>query len=257
MLNGQGSQIKINHGKSCYLFGDGPSIRYLNYRDFTDKPVICCGNQLFHREYNFLNVVAYVIIEPRLFWPSWLLKSIGKKFLYEHWPVTKKYVKFFSDGAEKILYINKNNLPFTLGKYNYLSKKYFFSRGALCASEENIVNPIGGSFSACISLAINLGYEEIVLVGFDAFGIRKSPYRWYHQQSESLQLVEPDNTAEECKLLDNFRRYADIYVLQVSERSTGKWVLRYRDLSTAKVRVRSMDEIILHDDRELLLSVYG
>ena len=102
--------------RACYIFGDGPSIRYVDYGEFTDRPAICCGNQIFHRSYPLLNVKAYVIIEPWLFYPPWLLRLAGKKGLAYHWPLTKKYLQIFSNCKKHNFYVNSNRMVI----YKYL-----------------------------------------------------------------------------------------------------------------------------------------
>jgi len=150
---------------SCYIFGDGPSIRYLDYADFLDRPVISCGNQLFHKQHKLLNSVAYIIIEPWLFYPRWLLKAAGKTDLAAHYELTKRYVSHFDNEVAPDFYINYNNMLPTLRKYHYLSKNSFRSDSRFCEVYTAGINPIGGSFFGSISLAIKLGFTDICLVG--------------------------------------------------------------------------------------------
>ena len=43
--------IDIHKGKTCYIFGDGPSIKYFDLSRFDDYIGISCGNQIFHKDF--------------------------------------------------------------------------------------------------------------------------------------------------------------------------------------------------------------
>ena len=47
----------IHRGESCYLFGDGTSIKYFDLNKFTDKISIPCGFLLFHNDIYGLNIL--------------------------------------------------------------------------------------------------------------------------------------------------------------------------------------------------------
>lgn len=244
-------------GDSCYIFGDGPSIRYLDYEDFLDRPVISCGNQLFHKQHKLLNSVAYIIIEPWLFYPRWLLKAAGKIDLAAHYELTRRYVSHFDDDAAPDFYINYNNMPVTLGKYHYLSNNSFRSDSRFFEVYTAGINPIGGSFCASISLAIKLGFTNICLVGFDAFTLRASPFRWYSKESEDPLLIRRDHALDAGAALQVFERMAEIRILSVSQASAEPRFLRYCDFRSDNISLRSFEEIIDSEDLGLLRTTYS
>lgn len=242
---------------SCYIFGDGPSIRYLDYADFLDRPVISCGNQLFHKQHRLLNSVAYVVIEPWLFYPRWLLKLVGKVNLVAHTDLTRRYIAYFDDEDAPDLYINYNNMPVTWGKYHYLSKNTFRSDSKFFELYKAGINPISGSFVATISLAIKLGFTDICLVGFDAFTLRASPLRWYSQGSDDPLLIRRDISIDANTALKVFDQMAEVQVLSFSESNGDPKFLSYHDCSSDDILPRNFGEIIDSDDLMLLQATYS
>ena len=59
----------IHRGESCYLFGDGISIKYFDLNKFADKISIPCGFLLFHNDFNVLNTPYALLIETYYFYP--------------------------------------------------------------------------------------------------------------------------------------------------------------------------------------------
>ena len=53
----------IHRGESCYLFGDGISIKYFDLNKFTNKISIPCGFLLFHNDFDVLHTPYAQLIE--------------------------------------------------------------------------------------------------------------------------------------------------------------------------------------------------
>jgi hypothetical protein len=242
---------------SCYIFGDGPSIRYLDYEDFLDRPVISCGNQLFHKQHRLLHSAAYVVIEPWLFYPRWLLKLTGKVNLAAHSELTRRYITYFDDEDTPDFYINYNNMPVTWGKYYYLSKNTFLSDSKFFDLYKAGINPISGSFIATISLAIKLGFTDICLVGFDAFMLHASPLRWYSQGSDDPLLIRRDISLDSNTALQVFGQMANVQILSFSETNGDSRFLSYHDRRSDDISPRNFREIIDYDDLMLLQTTYS
>ena len=60
----------INLNDTCYIFGDGVSMKSYKLKYFNNIPSICCGKIFLRSDFNFLNTYYYTIPEPRLFLPK-------------------------------------------------------------------------------------------------------------------------------------------------------------------------------------------
>ena len=59
----------IHEGESCYIFGDGHSIKYYDLSNFNDKVGIACNHFPFHKDFNKTNTKYAILIEPYYFMP--------------------------------------------------------------------------------------------------------------------------------------------------------------------------------------------
>ena len=55
ILNRNSKFHNMHRGESCYLFGNGSSLKYFDLDQFTDRPTIGCGQLFLHRDYSKLN----------------------------------------------------------------------------------------------------------------------------------------------------------------------------------------------------------
>ena len=169
-------------GETCYIFGDGPSIKEFDYKRLKKYPAICCGMQAFHRDFENINVQYYSLIEPYLFYPDWMIFPKKLQYLKKHRIIIDHFRKIIPLKKEITFFVNLSNL-FAIRKSNveyahrYLLKKNrdfhkFYKEG---------IDPFAGSFNATLSLALLMGFKKVFLIGFDAFTIQQSPYRWYEK----------------------------------------------------------------------------
>jgi len=54
-------------GESCYLFGDGVSIKSFDLDAFPEKPAFALGILPFHKQANALNIRYALLIQPFFF----------------------------------------------------------------------------------------------------------------------------------------------------------------------------------------------
>ena len=72
----------IHRGESCYLFGNGASIKYFDLKKFDDKPSIGCGGLFLHKDFNELKVKYFYEgpIVKRLCATRWVLIIKKRRF---------------------------------------------------------------------------------------------------------------------------------------------------------------------------------
>ena len=84
----------IHKGTSCYLMGDGISIKWFDLTVFSDKIVLPCGFIPFHNDFNRLDVKYLLLLEPFWFYPlvstsSPPIKLISNKIQIEYRNIIK------------------------------------------------------------------------------------------------------------------------------------------------------------------------
>ena len=182
--------INIHKGETCYIFGDGPSIKWFDYRMFTDQIGIACGNQFLHNDFNLLKIKYYTIPEPWLFCPPIIQPHRNLK---DHTKITREYKLIFGEHCKIKIFINLSNYLFMRGDNIYYIHRYLkmFNKKLRGLSG---VDPFGGSFHTVLSLAYLMGFSNVYLIGFDAWVL--SPHRtrrWYEKGEGDIYTPNPNN----------------------------------------------------------------
>lgn len=187
--------INTHKGESCYIIGNGASLKYLDLSKYDDRIAIGINLLTIHDDYQKLNIKYHICVEPFFFFP--LIKNFydGRRFQKNIlWKIFKK--SFF---------LNKNVILFT-SMTNIFSCKfknvfYLHHFGVKKPSKKHL--KIDGEFSfmtgalhAAIGLAIEMGFNEAQLIGCDYL---LSPSRSGHFYS----LGPPINSDEDI-LEDSF-----------------------------------------------------
>jgi len=172
----------LHEGESCFLFGDGPSIRMFDYSFFTKKIAITCGMQLFHRDFHKLDCPYYMLIEPYLFYPDWLLRTQKRQYLKNHRIITNEIRNIIKARSDMNFFLNLSNI-FAIQRRNvfFLHKWLLYKDKKFKPFLDWEINPLASSYYSSLSLAMIMGFKKVFLVGFDAYNIRASSYRWYQK----------------------------------------------------------------------------
>ena len=206
---------QLYRGQSCYLFGDGVSLKWFDLSDFTDRPSVIAGLLPFHNDFKVLNTVMLCLLEPFWFFPGWwtsnITKSSSMPLIAGHYK--RKVINVYQDTD---VLLNLSNYPFIRGKnvlftFNELDDCAFqfelSKRGLTC---------FNGSLNGAVSLAIYMGFSKIYLVGCDyTHGYSRSGH-WY----EVGQGAYSDHSGYEEPFLTVAREFCEIYTVSLeSDRS--------------------------------------
>ena len=201
-------------GESCYIFGDGPSIKWFDLASFNDHPAICCGMMPFHRDFGKLNVKYVMLVAPWLFVPKILQAALYRDLRL----ICAEYKLRMKGMLDKDFFIHVYNRPWLSGhNINYVHR-WFPDR---CSSTDNLLqsfNLFSGSFHATLSLAYYLGFAKVYLVGFDGWTLKPARMsRWYeHGEGE---LYHATNFAKDfLAVLEN---EIDICAITVTGETSG------------------------------------
>ncbi len=163
-------------GETCYIFGDGPSIKWFDFAEFGNYPAICCGLIPFHKDFDKLEVKYIAEIEPWLFTP----KFIQPKFLHGYRYIAAELKKHLERIHSAEIFVNLSNRLNLSGKnVNYIYRTIPKPRNMI-DEEINKLGCFSGSFHATLTLAYYMGFKKVYLVGFDAWTIQPArTLRWY------------------------------------------------------------------------------
>jgi len=212
--------------KEVIIIGDGPSIR--NYDLSTiDSSIdrIYCGKHIFHKNFNSNpNINShYIVIEPRLLWPHFMLDK-KRNDLKSLKSINNKMIDKFRINNNVNFYLHWTNIPFI---YNLRNLTFICNKRIPFTT---YLEHITGSFDACISLANHLGYTKIHLLGFDGFVLKESFYnRWYEKNEKK---INPD-TSKAVKFIIN--KYDHINFNVVAQ---GKLIFDYNKLLKSDLKIK-------------------
>ena len=169
----------IHRGESCYLIGDGVSVKWFDLAAFSGKTALPCGYIPFHNDFSRLDVKYLSLAEPFWFYPliwapSPLDKLIPNKLQLE-------YRNIIKHNPNKEFFLNLSNYPTTWNKnITYLFKDLHDPQLPTDFITKRI-NAFRGSVRVSILLAIYLGFDHCYLVGFDYTHKPSRNRHWYEK----------------------------------------------------------------------------
>ena len=169
-----------HRGESCYLMGDGVSIKHFDLAAFSGKITIPCGLIPFHNEFHKLDVSYLLLIEPWWFYPYIWTTSPPIKIIGND--IQKVYRKEIIDRyPEKEFFTNLSNY-LTLRRPNitYMFRDLYDDR-----LPDNFIthriDVFAGSLRASILMAIYMGFDHCYLVGYDYTHVPSRSLHWYEK----------------------------------------------------------------------------
>jgi len=172
----------IHEGESCYIFGDGHSIKYYDLSNFNDKVGIACNHFPFHKDFNKTNTKYAILIEPYYFMPFFdkiILKRKVKSILSLN-PISFYYRKMIKKNPKIKFFVSLSNYFFLKSKnLHFLYRDIITKKGSKNNEICKKFNCDKGVLRRAISLAIYLGFKKIYLVGCDYLFYPRQSGHWY------------------------------------------------------------------------------
>jgi hypothetical protein len=232
----------LHKGETCYIFGDGPSIKWFDLTLFNEHPAICCGMIPFHKDFHKLNVKYITLVEPWVFTP----KLFQPKILHDLRHIAAEYKIFVKNTSDKEFFVSLSNrfsLSATNINYVYRGLPEIRNRTDELLSQFDL---FAGSFHASLSLAYYLGFSKIYLVGFDAWTIQPArTMRWY--ELGEGQFFEPTNFA--TYFLKILKQEMDICTISLDGQSSNVTNINYEKHTERAPVFKENHELL--DDRYL------
>jgi hypothetical protein len=245
-LAGMNKFKNIHAGETCYIFGDGPSISWIDFSKLSDKPAICCGMIPFHKDFRLLDIRYASLIEPWLFCPDWIKRH---NYLKELSGVSDRYREVIDQNRDVNFFAHLSN-SFSLKGDNvsYVNNTLVGNEEVLASSLRGM-NLFAGSFHATLAIAFHLGFTSVYLVGFDAWTLYPSKSgKWY----EKGMGEDFDATNHALDYLSILKNYMDIYTVSISGSSKNLEAINYENLTGSKAKYKENYELM---DKKYLLEL--
>jgi len=232
--------------QTCYIFGNGASLKAMDLKHFTDHPTIAINHLVLHKDFHLLDTCCYALIEPLSF------------YSYFKNPYTQKYQsnvmgRLFKKEIAKFPHLNlftsfTNIFGSPLQRTYYLH--HFGKRQAdskhldLCSD----FSYLAGGLHAGIGLAIELGFKKAILVGCDYL---TKPRTFGHFYAQPLH-GKDDDYQPYTQLLEDCSSKIALEVITDHPRDCVLPSIDYENFTGSPVKYRENVEIVSRENLLIL-----
>ncbi len=224
--------------QTCYIFGNGASLKYIDFNYFTDYPTIGINHLILHKDFQLLNTCCYTLPEPMSFYNyfknpyklEYEKNIMGNLFRsqivrFPKIPLFTSFTNIFGSPNKNTYYLHH------FGKrkpdLNYLD---------ICSE----FSYLAGGLYAGIGLAISFGFKKAILVGCDYLMKPKTYGHFYSLPKEGQD--EGSNPYE--KLLDDCSSKINLEIISVNNSSSWLSCIDYETFTGSAAKYRENTEII-------------
>ena len=244
LLNKNSKFHNIHEGESCYIIGNGSSIKYFDLEQFGDRISIGSGILFLHNDFSKLDVKYYYTGHPFFYYPYWT-NPHSKKFernkigaMYRENIMRNNQIEYFIS-LSNCFGIRGNNIHFVHHFDSYFDKTKFYL--------DKKFTYINGSLSAMLGIALYMGFDEITLVGCD--------YTWKPRHHGHFYEFgkRPDKNVSEIyaeQFLLAASENANISTITITNEYTGQLIpsITYKDHTGKELCYKENYEIIRSAD---------
>ena len=256
---------------SCYIFGDGKSLKYYDLKNFSLLPSISIGNLSIHNDVELLNYKYSIICDPFVCVPKKngfdYLRRSYQYFNEKEYKKTKdlllppsKIIKATKFSIHKLLFSNNDSYLKT-NKVFHCSNYYFSKHLENCFYYNNVLilndkidkcilnsnyNIFASSLRFSIYFAIMLGFKKIYLVSCDYIDIEPRVGHWFETGKPIISTGKNDTA-----YLDFMRQFVEIKVITL-KKSYGENYISYKDFFGKDLEYKENFEIVSREKLEIL-----
>lgn len=157
-------QFENRHaGQSCYVFGNGASLKGVDLSCFSDRISIGCNSLFLHKDFGKLDCryyflpAAFLFHRYRKYYGRWHRNYMGD--LYREKVPAHPNVKFFTSLSNWVG-LRADNLYYT---HHFCSRAWDFGQARL----DGHFSFMQGGMYAMVGLAFWMGFKNMILVGCD------------------------------------------------------------------------------------------
>lgn len=249
-LLARNNKFKNRHcGETCYIFGNGASLKNMELNAFSDHISIGLAFLCLHNEFRMLNIPYYVLPEPFYLYPFYKRK-IGPRTYQENILGKLFKKKIISENSDIALFTSISNL-LGAGLKNAFYLYHFGNRKI----DANICDIAGafsfmtGSLHAGIGVAISMGFNRAILVGCDYVFTPVHDGHFY-AWGPSVKSNQYDNIYQ--KLFEEAGNFIELSV--ITDFGESQWLpyQTYENFTGRKMLYRENTEIVQENYLEIL-----
>ncbi len=240
-------------GESCYIFGDGPSIKWFDLNAFSDKISIITGLLHHHKDFHNLNVKYATLMEPWVFTGQkirgFFNQDLPKEKLLIDDRITNDYRNHMKNSNDINFFVNLSNLLSIKGKnVHYLYKDFPTEKHNIDESFRKF-ELFSGSFYTSLSLAYFFGFSEVYLIGHDAWTIKPKRNIRFYEHGEGRAFA---NIQAHDQQLEAYKSKMEIYTISPNGKSINVKNVNYEDFTGKKIKYKENHDILRKKSLELL-----
>lgn len=159
-------KFKNRHKRdSCYIFGNGASLKTMDLARFSDRISIGCNLLCVHKDFRALDMWYYLVPEPFFFYPVWDNRYTGEIQINHLGACVRKGIALHKDIS---IFTSLSNI-FGLRGANVFYLHHFGTREPSVEDCEmdGKFSFMKGALHSMIGTAIYMGFDRAILVGCD------------------------------------------------------------------------------------------
>lgn len=235
----------IHKGESCYIFGNGSSLKHYDLKLFNDRVSIGCGVLFSHNDIKEIDLKYYYVSHPLFFYNFW--KN----------PYSIKYEKNKTGSFYKRKMKSHPDVQYFTSLSNYLGIQgeninyvYHFGRAnslSIGNQMDSVFTMMTGSLLGMIGMALYMGFEHITLVGCD---YTSSPQKvgHFYEFGEGADL-ESDDIFNEA-ILNSLSEFVNINSITIDNKYKGRVIpsVSYSDFTNSIPIYKENSEVVSEED---------
>lgn len=200
----------IHKGETCFILGNGFSLKYYDLSVLSNLATIGCSYSLTDKRLIGSGLNYCVFTSSYLMFPLWRNRRSGKIQLNSLSPIFKKIIK---ENSRTHFFINLTDRYAFLRQPKNISYFYHFGeKKGYSYDISNCFSLMSGALDAMLGTAKYLGFSKVVLLGCDYLG---SPLNHGHFYTNEVPLEDKVFHDYNAKYAKRFKKIADNLALDV------------------------------------------
>ncbi len=249
----------IHLNESCYIFGDGVSIKYFDLNKFSNFTSISSGKIYLHNDFSKLKCKYVVSCDPLWLTPFFL--SIKNKYGSDPLSKNRKFLKYdpLSNHLKNFI-IQHQDINFITDisslLFNYSKNIFHISKYAKQFPLNNLFfelnshNYFGQTLPTSICLAIYLGFTNIYLVGCDYTHFPSRNSHWFENQVPNLYYKKHIDYMK--SFFDNAKEFVNIKTITLDGSSKNIKYETYEKFTNSKTKYKNNNELLTKENLNIL-----
>ena len=231
----------VYKGQSCYLLGDGVSMKWFDLQNFADKPAIPLALIPFHNQFKSLHVEYTVITAPYWFYP--IKRTTEPPFRRLKYVIQSAYRKQVIARNPNIKYfVNLSNYPVLRDRnVQFVFRDLYDER----LSQDFLTHRFDcftGSLRFGVLLAAYFGCDRAFLVGCDYTHFPARHLHWYEKGPGIVRSDEPEGYQKD--FFKVAQEFVDLTTITLDGKSDVLDYVTYKEHTGSEPIYRENDQLL-------------